>query len=339
MSTTFTRPITLIVSCLLLAGCFQAELAGPVAGASVTVSELRSGKVVQDGIRSEDQAGFIARKGQARWDKLNDMGRFINLGNFFVDPDRYRSATLYLVTVSGGSDLDDDGDQKLDPAPKPVQGSWHAILSGADLRGRGSKVSVMTEAAYQSVRGEIDGLTDQQLQQRLDERATAMLKDVNDDGVVNYADLREWTTLFHSDKYLLDYVNVWLLQDAIQDGAGPSTLRRLALTVAGVPVIDPQQVFNDEISTPLVLEKCIACHTDGGVAAVRGARLIFVNNSNNAYRNLNHRQFVELAAKVDDIADYVTQKVQGGLSHGGGRQLSASDPRFTALKNYLELLD
>ena len=44
---------------LSLTACFHVELAGPVAGATVVVTELKTGVVAQANLKSSDQAGLI----------------------------------------------------------------------------------------------------------------------------------------------------------------------------------------------------------------------------------------------------------------------------------------
>ena len=326
---------------LLLVACFQVELGGPVPGASITITELRSGIVVEDGLTSLDEAGFIARRSQEKWDALKDIGRLINLGNFFADKDLYEENALYLITVSGGEDMDANSDRLEDPSYTPVNGTWHAIVAGAQLRSGGHVVSPITEALFQSLRDEIAQLTDAQILARLDSATASILRDANDDGTVNYLDALAWTVLFDIGKYKLDYDDVRELANAITEGRSEQDIRERFLKVLGEEPVDALQFFTDNISMPIVQSKCVNCHTASGIAPARGARLVLVTNSNGNHLNINHQAFIDLEAALGsrDLSDYVTAKASAQISHGGGRQLAVGSVDLLNLETYLNMLE
>jgi hypothetical protein len=329
-----------LLSLLLLTACFKTELGGAVPGASVTITELRSGAVAQSGLVSRDFQDFIDDEGQDKWDSLNDLGRQINLGNFFPDKNNFNKSTLYLVTVSGGADMDADGDGLEDEDYTPVAGSWHAIMRGSQLRKSGYVVSVITEALYQAVLDDIDGFSDAQLMSRLNQLSQDVLADVNNNGVVKYSDAVYWSVLFHKEFYLLNPDNLQALAVAIASG-DEDDIRDKALQLAGVDGTDPQQYFTDNISMPIVQAKCVNCHTVNGIAPNSGARLIVVTNNNNNHLSKNNQAFIDLQAKLapQDLSNYVTSKVTGNLNHGGGRQIAPNSQDLQNLETYLNLLE
>ena len=96
-----------------------------------------------------------------------------------------------------------------------------------------------------------------------------------------------------------------------------------------------EEVFAARISGPVVQAKCVACHTARGVAGA--TRLHFEPASNPAHQALNLKVFEDFVAEVDDGADYILNKMQG-VGHGGGVQVAAGTPEFTAMERFLELL-
>ena len=96
-----------------------------------------------------------------------------------------------------------------------------------------------------------------------------------------------------------------------------------------------EEVFAQRISAPVVQAKCVLCHTAGGVAGA--TRLHFEPASNPEHQALNLKTFADFIATVDDGADYLLNKVQG-VGHGGGVQVAAGTPEFTAMERFLALL-
>ena len=114
------KPMLVAWLLLLATGCMQAELGGPVPNASIAVTELRSGALAQDGLLAKDEATFVAENSQQKWDELGDLARFIQLGNFDLESDNFEPGVLYLVTATGGEDMDFDSNGKEDAAYTPV---------------------------------------------------------------------------------------------------------------------------------------------------------------------------------------------------------------------------
>jgi hypothetical protein len=204
-------------------------------------------------------------------------------------------------------------------------------------------ISTITEALYQSVKADIPELLDAgTLQSRLGMKTRLILTDVNDSGNVNYLDALKWTELFHAANYKLNFSAVDNLSEAITAGAAQGVISELSrIVMGGKPSQDPLQFFTDNISMPIVQSKCVNCHTAGGFAPTRGARLVLVTNSNANHLNQNHQTFIafgELLAPLD-LSTYVTNKVSARVSHGGGRQLPPGSENLLNLETYLNLIE
>ena len=96
-----------------------------------------------------------------------------------------------------------------------------------------------------------------------------------------------------------------------------------------------EEVFAQHISAPVVQEKCVLCHTAGGIAGA--TRLHFVPASNPEHQALNLETFEDFIEDIDDDAEYILNKIQG-VGHGGGVQVAAGTPEFTAMERFLALL-
>jgi len=186
---------------LLLMGCFHVQLAGSVAGATVTVEELDNPGVVLASAESWDEAAARDNRGEDKWSGFNAIQKHLWLGvllrpDFDIDPDTY-----YLLTASGGEDFDIDHDIAMDAVGTEVSGQWHAIMKGEHLLGNGYKISVMSEVAYQRIRDVLPGLYGSELEARLDAIARQLVSDINGDCEVNYEDVIRWSTVVHRDDY------------------------------------------------------------------------------------------------------------------------------------------
>ena len=117
--------------------------------------------------------------------------------------------------------------------------------------------------------------------------------------------------------------------------AGPGGQVSNLSTAPGAATETAAGVFAARISGPVVQRKCVACHVEGGIAGA--TRLHFERQSNPAHEALNLKAFEDFVAEVDGGADYVLKKIQG-VGHGGGKQVVAGTPEFTAMERFLGLL-
>ncbi len=328
---------------LLLAGCFHTELGSSVTGAKVRITDLRSGETIEGGLSSLTEETYIATRSQADFDKLNDLQKLINLGNFFVDGSLYDPRGWYLITARGGADIDSDSDNVIADEPAAeVEGRWHALITGRQLRDGGFVISPITEALYQVLIAELDNLDDTQLRSRLNQLSSQLVADVDDNGRINYVDALKWSTLVHKNSYLRDFSQVETLAQAIRDGKPQGAALQLAQAMFADPTPDAFEYYQQNISGPIVQTKCVRCHMPGGVAPNNGAALVLVANNNANFQQTNHRNFQNFRAQLPasrDLSDWVTGKASGQISHGGGRQLDPGSQELKNLETYLNLIE
>ena len=104
---------------------------------------------------------------------------------------------------------------------------------------------------------------------------------------------------------------------------------------AAVPGETAEEVFRERISGPVVREKCINCHVEGGPSG--NTRLVFVRSSNPDHEALNLKAFEDFVARVDGAGLRIINKIQG-VGHGGGLQVAVDSPEFADMKRFLRLL-
>jgi hypothetical protein len=113
---------------------------------------------------------------------------------------------LYLLTISGGEDIDVDDDLRIDTLPTTNQGSFHALLTGEEIKAGGFKINILTEAAYQVNKNFLETNTTEQILENMDDAAFRLLReDVNNDSEINHKDLYAWIPSFDKEKLYADY--------------------------------------------------------------------------------------------------------------------------------------
>ena len=96
------------------------------------------------------------------------------------------------------------------------------------------------------------------------------------------------------------------------------------------------ELFESTISPTIVQARCIACHVANG-AADGGAAHIFVRTSNSDHLTINFDEFRQVHSA--NSSEYILQKVQGMLNHGGNTILTSGSTGFNDLSDFLDLLD
>ena len=326
----------------LLSGCFKTQLGGTVAGAGITITDLRTGAIIEADLRSRSLEDYLEDNSRSSWNDLNDLSKMINLGNFNVEPSLYTGKRWYLVTAAGGADMDIASDGRVDKDFTAINGEWRALMTGRQLKDGGFKVTTITEALYQVVKDELDVLDDKQLRARLNQQTRLVLPDINDDGATNYEDALGWSVLVSKNAVLAEFADITALTQAIRAGDSQANIQALAKAIFAEPLPNPLAFYTENISTQIVQARCVNCHTSGGVAPNSGARLIVVTNSNSDYLAINNQAFQTFAEQLrsdQDLSDYVTGKASNQISHGGGRQLTPGSQQLLDLETYLNLIE
>ena len=119
VSSVSKRLLLLLALISILAGCLHAQLNGSIAGATITITELRNPGTVVSRTTTSDEAGSIAFYGEETWASWNAVVQHWLLGIFYVDATLIDTDKLYLVTASGGFETDMNGDLQADDSPTP----------------------------------------------------------------------------------------------------------------------------------------------------------------------------------------------------------------------------
>ena len=193
------RVFALLLALPVLAGCLYVEVTGNVAGATVTVTPLRGGDPVIPEQVTTTVEDVISEHGRSKWNDWDGLVRLLFVGRVELDTDELEDDKYYLVTASGGLDMDWDVDGEIDSEGWPVEGEVHGIMTGAQLKKKNRRINLLTDAIYRLLLDELDDLDDDELGQRLDELASEAVVDINDNGRSDYADVLSWSQL--NDKY------------------------------------------------------------------------------------------------------------------------------------------
>jgi hypothetical protein len=154
----------------------------------------------------------------------------------------------YLLTVSGGEDIDRNDDLIWDETPTPVSGGLHAIVTKEELQTGHYKVNIFTQVIYDYLAGveNLAQMSDAKLAQRVDALAKELIKrDVNGDGARDYQDILYWNPVTDKDKLTIDYdkkVEPYVEQVLYKKG-----LEELSLDVTRY-VVSKKIMANEEIT-------------------------------------------------------------------------------------------
>lgn len=136
-------------------------------------------------------------------------------GTFALPADLLTDGDLYVVSVSGGVDIDADDDGIIDTAgPTMNNGTIHLVATGAVLKRDGFSVNILTEMAYSQVAYDLmTRASDSDIIAKLNRCARLLLAaDLDGDAAVSYADLVFWHPIDHTgllrqhNDYLTDMI-------------------------------------------------------------------------------------------------------------------------------------
>lgn len=108
-----------------------------------------------------------------------------------------------------------------------------------------------------------------------------------------------------------------------------------------------REVFDADISQPIVQSRCINCHVEGGASG--HTPLVFVNSETDHHEEHNFGEFKDYLADSDhgdhdhdhedEPAAVILDKIQGNRSHGGGEQVPADSEDFGSMERFLAILE
>jgi len=147
---------------------------GPVVGATVTVRDIEDINNVACTATTTDN---------------DDLAK---AGNISFDTPCIYDDHLYVVNITGGSDVDFNDDNVRDATPTVNTGEFRALLSGEQLLQNNWKVNALTEAVYQAMQYALQTGADN-ITATVDQLAQQLLtQDINNDGVINRFDIAQW---------------------------------------------------------------------------------------------------------------------------------------------------
>ena len=210
----------------LLAGCFQAQLAGPVTNASISVATLDDPETVLMEARSWDEDFLSERLGAEVWESLSPFGRLLLQGIYEFEPALLPAENQWLlVSASGGRDVDRDGDGIEDEFSVLTAASWYGLVRTERLGSSGVLSNALADLLYRRVSKQLSRLDDEQIQVLLDGLAAAVLgPDANYEAVITWSGL-------YSEPPVLDESEWRSYIDALLNGQISSSIEQLALAL------------------------------------------------------------------------------------------------------------
>jgi len=255
------RFTVVLVALHFLSGCLQVELVGPVAGAKISITKLRGGPNLTPGLYTAGVSEAREVLSKQKWDKLDGPTQLLLLGGVNVPKGKLKNGSWYLVTATGGRDLDDDGNGKLEGAGRAVERELHAIVTGAQLKNGNIRVNLLTEAIYQDIRWELEDLGYSEIKPRLNETARRLVDDVNGEDEVNYADVLDWSAADDEHPYLGPALFQERMQRALYDDLYEEAILELdavnLVTWAGLEVARKSSRYKNRLigcATPVIIE-------------------------------------------------------------------------------------
>ena len=202
----YDPPTSKVCSPAMSCGCMPCEyyiipyvsqgIKGPLSGADIALFDAagyRTGTPLYSGQTGEGNDLYTAgllNLPQALIDELDDDG-------------------LYILQISGGTDIDRDDDMVVDDVFTQNNATLHAVLTGADLKTLKPKVSVLTEIAYQIVHEAIMNAEEtQSIFDTLDDVGARLLSTKiypQSDGNISHVDILEWLPTIDREILFADY--------------------------------------------------------------------------------------------------------------------------------------
>lgn len=235
------KSIVIIGTAAALSACGDAQLNGPVAGADIMVDLLGEAGAQHQFTRTSDEEGSRQEVGAEKWAGFGNLDKFAWIGNFDLDSAFVDAERLYLVVAQNGTDVDFDMDGKYDVNPAEILGQWRAIVEGSALRSGDASVNLLTESAYQFLKGDIDQLNEDQVREMLDALAQQLVTDINEDGVTDYADIMAWRNEADGEYFRGDPAALENLANAIANSSSEEEIHTAAMALWESLGINPEE--------------------------------------------------------------------------------------------------
>lgn len=125
-------------------------------------------------------------------------------GHFSFSDVELEADTYYVLSVTGGEDVDADDDGIIDDTATTVSGTFYGLAKGSDILAGAVRVNALTDIIYHLVEND---LLDSNLEFLLNQEATILLSEKVDgeDGNVTYDDIINFNPVEHSTKTKISY--------------------------------------------------------------------------------------------------------------------------------------
>lgn len=141
-------------------------------------------------------------------------------GQFIIPDDLLQDDHLYVIVVSGGSDIDADDDGLIDDIPTPNLGTLHLAATGRHIKAKDYSVNILTELAFQHAAYLIHSR--QPVQMILDEmsnRTKKLIKrDIDGNETLDIQDLMAWDPVNGKDQVTKDWAYYQAMASAVHEG-------------------------------------------------------------------------------------------------------------------------
>ena len=178
--------------------------------------------------------------------QTTDSDDLTHAGLFAIPNDLIDDQGIYLISVSGGEDIDVDDDGVLDALRTTNSGTVHSIITGAQIKTGDFSVSIVTEVAYQnSLYLLATNVTHEALKNNIDVLARHLIKqDITEDGTIAAEDLLAWQPVSHQSALTHSYSRYRSLIDDIHAGREVlyNALPFISFEIAHVDWPSPQAV-------------------------------------------------------------------------------------------------
>ena len=141
-------------------------------------------------------------------------------GLFRIPEEMVTDQDFYLISITGGEDIDANDDGVLDDQRTTNIGTIHSIITGAQIKAGNFGVSIVTEVVYQNNRYLLATQPDfAALGDRLRTIARRLLRrDITDDSEIAMDDILAWQPTLHQTALVHNYSDYQTLIDDIHAG-------------------------------------------------------------------------------------------------------------------------
>jgi uncharacterized protein (TIGR02145 family) len=197
----FRSLLFIFISIFILSGC------GGGTSSSSTVKGVAQLGYISGGTvnlyEKKDLTKIVASTTTSKSTNINEAGSF-TFENIEYDENEY-----YILEVIGGYDIDSNDDGIIDTSTQvELKGKFYAIVGGNDLINNSIRITALSDMAYLKIKDNLQNLSNNDIQQKLNEFSNEYLYDINEDNIVNHKDLNHFNPTSHRSKTKKSYSSI-----------------------------------------------------------------------------------------------------------------------------------